>query len=687
MKRLLLSTVAMMIPLFMLASVQTEQLRARLIQLQEKGIMIGHQDDPFYGTTWKWDLNRSDVKEVCGDYPAVMGFELGQIELDSTMNLDGVPFKRMRDEIVAHYLRGGVITISWHAWNPVTGKNAWDPSGNPVKESLQGGAQYAKMQSWLAVVADFLKSLKTPSGQQVPVIFRPWHEMHGGWFWWGKDSCTPSEFQELFRSTVRTLKAFGVDNCLYCYSPGGSPGETEESYMRFYPGDDYVDMLGIDMYAGTDREDYINKVKEGFSVITKVARERNKLVCFAETGQRDTTDPQWFTQALWEAIKDIKMSYVLLWRNAWDQKTENFGPAPEKACAEDFRQLYALEKSLFVGDIVHVAYNPNLALENRLRELQKLGYMYGHQDDTFYGLTWEWDYGKSDILATVGDYPAVMGFDLGGIEKGDAKNLDSVPFTRIHDELLAHVKRGGIVTISWHPRNPLTGGTAWDVSSDQVVKSILPGGSRHQLFKLWMQRVASFMKTLKDEEGNYVPVIFRPWHENNGSWFWWGQKLCTDCEYLSLWNMLQDYLTKEGLTNLLWSYSPNLDGGWTEERFLKRYPGNDRVTLIGEDAYQWGTEEDFVKQATSDLDFISRFAEKNGKLYALTECGYKNIPDATWWTRVLKPVMDKYQLSYFLTWRNYKKEYFGPAPKQVSAKDFKKLYKANNTLFLREIVQ
>ena len=677
----------MMIPLFMLASVQTEQLRARLIQLQEKGIMIGHQDDPFYGTTWKWDFNRSDVKDVCGEYPAVMGFELGQIELDSTMNLDGVPFKRMRDEIVAHYLRGGVITISWHAWNPVTGKNAWDPSGNPVKESLQGGAQYAKMQSWLAVVADFLKSLKTPSGQQVPVIFRPWHEMHGGWFWWGKDSCTPSEFQELFRSTVRTLKTFGVDNCLYCYSPGGSPGETEESYMRFYPGDDYVDMLGIDMYAGTDREDYINKVKEGFSVITKVARERNKLVCFAETGQRDTTDPQWFTQALWEAIKDIKMSYVLLWRNAWDQKTENFGPAPEKACAEDFRQLYALEKSLFVGDIVHVAYNPNLALENRLRELQKLGYMYGHQDDTFYGLTWEWDYGKSDILATVGDYPAVMGFDLGGIEKGDAKNLDSVPFTRIHDELLAHVKRGGIVTISWHPRNPLTGGTAWDVSSDQVVKSILPGGSRHQLFKLWMQRVASFMKTLKDEEGNYVPVIFRPWHENNGSWFWWGQKLCSDCEYMSLWNMLQDYLTTEGLTNLLWSYSPNLDGGWTEERFLKRYPGNDRVTLIGEDAYQWGTEEDFVKQATSDLDFISRFAEKNGKLYALTECGYKNIPDATWWTRVLKPVMDKYQLSYFLTWRNYKKEYFGPAPKQVSAKDFKKLYKANNTLFLREIVQ
>ena len=144
-------------------------------------------------------------------------------------------------------------------------------------------------------------------------------------------------------------------------------------------------------------------------------------------------------------------------------------------------------------------------------------------------------------------------------------------------------------------------------------------------------------------------------------------------------------MTGQGLTNLLWSYSPNLDGGWTEERFLKRYPGNDRVSLIGEDAYQWGTEEDFVRQCTSDLDFISSFAMRNGKLFALTECGYKNIPDATWWTRVLKPVMDKYPLSYFLTWRNYKKEFFAPAPKQVSAKDFKKLYKAKNTLFLKDI--
>ena len=341
-------------------------------------------------------------------------------------------------------------------------------------------------------------------------------------------------------------------------------------------------------------------------------------------------------------------------------------------------------------------------LAERLQTLQLRGYMMGHQDDPMYGVTWDGTYrgehaemGRSDVLATVGDYPAVMGFDLGGIEMGDTKNLDSVPFSRIRDELIAHHVRGGIVTLSWHPRNPLTTGdkggsfpqgSAWDVNDGTVVRSVLKGGSQHGRFLTWMQRVGDFIATLKTQDGQPIPIIFRPWHENNGSWFWWGQKLCSDSEFRSLWNMLQDYLTDEcGFDNLLWCYSPNLDGSWTEERFLQRYPGNNRVTLIGEDAYQWGTEQDFKTALAADLNFLTAFAKKNGKLLAMTECGLKNMTDATWWTRVLKPVMDQYPLSYFLLWRNYKKEYFGPSPELPCAADFRKLYEAKNTLFLKDI--
>ena len=339
---------------------------------------------------------------------------------------------------------------------------------------------------------------------------------------------------------------------------------------------------------------------------------------------------------------------------------------------------------LFLSCINVEKTGAELLLE-RLIALKQKGYMFGHQDDPFYGLTWEWELDRSDILETVGDYPAVMGFDLGGIEMGNEKNLDDVPFTRIREELIKHHERGGIVTISWHPRNPVTEGTAWDVSDNLVIHKILNVESVRAKFIQWIIRVGDFLATLKTEDGKKVPIIFRPWHENNGSWFWWGKNLCSDEDYRAFWNLLQDELIARGFDNLLWSFSPNLDGGWNEERFLKRYPGNDRVALIGEDAYQWGTEEDFVRALTKDLDFLQEFAEKNNKIFALTECGIKNLPDATWWTRVLKPIMDRYPICYFHTWRNYKEEFFAPDPKQKSAADFKKLYEASNVLFLKEI--
>lgn len=336
---------------------------------------------------------------------------------------------------------------------------------------------------------------------------------------------------------------------------------------------------------------------------------------------------------------------------------------------------------LFAG--VHAQMSQELV--NRMTELQKQGYMIGHQDDPFYGLTWEWERGRSDVRETCGDYPAVMGFDLGGIELGNEVNLDSVPFSRIREELIAHHERGGIVTLSWHPRNPLTGGSAWDNADTTVVRSILPGGSQHRKFLVWMRRVRDFVKTLRTKNDRPVPIIFRPWHENNGGWFWWGAKQCSPCEFKALWCMMQDYFEVEGFENLVWSYSPNLDGHMTEERFLERYPGDERVALIGLDAYQWGTEQDFVEQFNADLAFYSDYATRHHRLFAVTECGLQNLTDPTWWSRVLKPQLDKYPLSYALFWRNYKKEFFGPAPGQPNAASFIELYKASNTLFLKEI--
>lgn len=347
----------------------------------------------------------------------------------------------------------------------------------------------------------------------------------------------------------------------------------------------------------------------------------------------------------------------------------------------------------------------------RLQKIQKKGYMFGHQDDTFYGITWNWDENRSDTYELVGDYPAVMGFDLGGLEVGDAKNLDSVPFTRMRQEIIRHYERGGIITLSWHPRNPLLGTTAW-ISSDTVaynkavealtqvghkeligqldnpkhtVRAMLRGGKVNGKMQLWLQRLTEFMLSLKDKKGNQIPIIFRPWHENSGSWFYWGAGNCSAEEYKSLWNMTQDYINAPLKDYIVWSYSPSYGGQWTEEQYLSRYPGDDRVQLLGDDDYQWGTEADFKQMLDYNLSHLTAIAKAHNKPIALTECGYQNSPDATWWTRVVKPIIEKYPICYLLPWRNYMKEHFGVSKDAKTADDFKQWAKQKQFLFVKDI--
>lgn len=336
----------------------------------------------------------------------------------------------------------------------------------------------------------------------------------------------------------------------------------------------------------------------------------------------------------------------------------------------------------------------------RLDTLRQKGIMYGHQDDPFYGLTWAYRQDSSDVKNVCGDWPAVMGFELGGIEMGDMKSLDSVPFTKITEEIIKHYNRGGVITISWHPRNPVTTidggglagqkfpeGTAWDVTDSMVVKKILPGGEYHEKFQTWMQRLSDFLATLKTSDGEKIPFMFRPWHENSGSWFWWGEKLCTVEEYQALWNMLQDKLQADGFDNIVWAYSPGCQDNLTAERLLDRYPGDERVDVLGLDGYQWVPEEKdiFLARTKQNLEVLCEVAQSHGKIPALTECGMKNMTEPTWWTSTLLPAVEAFPISYLLTWRNYKDEWFGPSPAKPDAPYFVAFYQSGKTLFLKDI--
>ncbi|MCD8044663.1 MAG: beta-mannosidase [Tannerellaceae bacterium] len=322
-------------------------------------------------------------------------------------------------------------------------------------------------------------------------------------------------------------------------------------------------------------------------------------------------------------------------------------------------------------------------LLNNLKQIPTKGFLFGHHDDPVYGIGWEGDPGRSDIKSVCGAYPAVMSFDLGHIETGEHQNLDKVPFQTIRTHIIEHYQRGGMISLSWHPRNPLTGGDSWDVTDTTVVASILPGGKNHDLFTGWLDSVATFINSLKTAGGTPIPILFRPWHEHTGSWFWWGQKLCSTRQYKELWHLTYQQLQKKQVKNILYAYSPGMESGNVAE-YLERYPGDQIIDLLGIDIYQYERSE-YIRELEKSLTILSEAGRMHDKPIAITETGFEAIPDSCWWTGTLLPIVEKYPLSYVLVWRNAREKenhYYAPYPEQISANDFIRFYHSPKTLFI-----
>ncbi|MDZ7721881.1 MAG: glycosyl hydrolase [candidate division KSB1 bacterium] len=320
-------------------------------------------------------------------------------------------------------------------------------------------------------------------------------------------------------------------------------------------------------------------------------------------------------------------------------------------------------------------------LFHNLRKYMGDAVMFGHQDDLAYGIDWNSEYGKSDVELVVGDYPAVYGWDLGDIESSSF-NLDGVDFEGMKFWMQLGYKRGGINTASLHLDNPVSGGDAWD--TERAVPYLLPGGSHHEKFKEILNDIAAFFKDIKGENDEPVPVIFRPWHEHNGAWFWWGVGSCTRKQYIDLWRFTVEYLRDtKNVHNLLYAYSPS--AYVSDAEYLDRYPGDDYVDILGLDCYSLYSS-DQIPTFRAQITRLNRMAASRGKVPALTETGYESIPIKNWWTQyLLRPIKHDSatsQLSFLLVWRNWtRNHHFAPYPGHSSAPDFIEFYNDPLTWF------
>jgi mannan endo-1,4-beta-mannosidase len=334
------------------------------------------------------------------------------------------------------------------------------------------------------------------------------------------------------------------------------------------------------------------------------------------------------------------------------------------------------------------------AREQLLATLRRLaqapGFALGHEDATAYGVGWVAEPDRSDVKSVCGAHPAVHGWDLFGIERGESKNGDGVDFELMRRRIQEAYRRGGINTLSWHADNPVTGGNAWDTT--RAVHSILPGGELHARYRVFLERVANYLGSLRGDGGELIPVILRPYHEHTGSWFWWGAARTDDESFVRLWRFTLDFLRQErGLDNLVIAFSPGGGELRSDSDYLFRYPGDDYVDVFGSD-YYYASGGDRLVQLT---ELTVRQARAHGKIAAITEFGAQgglSGPgiDASWLSESFLEPLSKSPtalgIAYALAWRNARPDHcFLPYPGHPGEATLKRVCDAPEVLLENDV--
>ena len=343
------------------ATQETKALFYNLRELSKSRLLFGHQDSTAYGVGWFAEDGRSDVKSVTGSYPAVYGWDIGH--LGSKKNLDGVEFSRLKRLIREAYGRGGINTISWHMRNPVTGRGYLDRRGqaNAVPNVIPGGSHHEELKRRLDVFVEFLGELKDKKGRAIPIIFRPWHENNQRRFWWAVRG-DGRDFIKLWRFTVEYLRdTRGVHNLLYAYTPlaRGSEKSSFTAPESGYPGDVYVDIIGIDNYSGQGQS-----VAASARLVVEVAEPRGKIAALTEVGPGgglgSSHPTHFFTKHLLEPLKGDgvagRIAYALVWRNS--RKGHFWVPFAGHPDEADFRKFRQDSFTVFEDDHADVYMMP-----------------------------------------------------------------------------------------------------------------------------------------------------------------------------------------------------------------------------------------------------------------------------------------------------------------------------------------
>lgn len=317
---------------------------------------IAHSDQFIFGQEFPMsfklngtrnNLSTSDSKEVAGDHPGVFGIDphymLYKTAADREMHINEAKYA---------FNNGAVVTLDFHQQSKndhsiymsnittAEDKSLLYDIVNDLNESRAWF--YSEIDEVIDIINDDLN---------FPVVWRLYHEMDGNWFWWGSAATNHSKqlYIDFYRLTVDYIKN-KTNLVLFAWSPN------KEFDTAYYPGDSYVDIVGVDIY---DTNAYNTQQK--LIELTNFSIDHNKIAVLSEVGKNKYINetPNFWTNTILKPIKEagssIKIAWVLSWFNApWKSSQDDlFIPNKESStnAKNDFIDFKNNNLTLFLEDV------------------------------------------------------------------------------------------------------------------------------------------------------------------------------------------------------------------------------------------------------------------------------------------------------------------------------------------------
>jgi mannan endo-1,4-beta-mannosidase len=331
---------------------------------QERFNITGVNPD---GTQWfgAAPFDRSDAKTVAGDHPVVMGFDAWDLAIKPA---EWAPTGKDHAAAArAVHAQGGIVSLDFHMHGCAV--DSFNATGNEAC-LCRAANDDAFARSWLLgeykKVADAIEREKL---DQLPMIFRPLHEHSGNWFWWGQAywDCAryvsnprhtgAAAYARVYKTIVSYMRDVRkLEGLLVAYSPGDTT-----DYFAGYPGDEYVDIFGIDLYYGASPTfaQQTTNYRARLEQVTAFAREHHKVAALTEVGNTqlssETTAAQskWFVDHLLPLVTapDVDVAYAMTWENRTSGPQQFWVPYPNHPGVADFRAFAESPGTKLITDV------------------------------------------------------------------------------------------------------------------------------------------------------------------------------------------------------------------------------------------------------------------------------------------------------------------------------------------------